>query len=141
MPKPVEPERLIATPDRRRPGRFTARLESTGEEIVSSSRQPLVDGARQLLARGFDPAAPLTMRVEGKTYDSFNPLPIGEWAKWTYVEEYDRGLRRRRWMPPAVGVEAKKPGVEAPAGTEGNPETKPLTEGGHPQPAPLGQAA
>ena len=50
-----------------------------------------MDGARELLARGFDPATPLTMRMEGKTYDSFQPLPIGKWAGWTYAErERDR---------------------------------------------------
>jgi len=71
--------RLLVAPEADSPGRFTARLESTGETIVASTRQPLADGARVLLARGFDPATPLTMRMEGKAYDSFQPLPIGQW--------------------------------------------------------------
>ena len=79
---PLAAIRLVVTPepDPEKAGRFAARLESTGEVIVASTRQPLVDGARELLARGFDPATPLTMRMEGKAYDSFQPLPIGQWA-------------------------------------------------------------
>ena len=75
---PLAAIRLVVAP--KSAGRFTARLESTGEVIVEGTRQPLVDGARALLARGFDPATPLTMRHEGKGYDSFQPLPIGKWA-------------------------------------------------------------
>jgi hypothetical protein len=49
--------------------RFLATLESTGEFVVRS-HQPLVDGARELLARGYEPTTPLTMRHEGKAYDA-----------------------------------------------------------------------
>ena len=66
-------ERLIVTPLDSKPGRFSGRLESTGEVIVDSSQQPLVDGARELLARGFDLATPLTMRHDGSSHDSFEP--------------------------------------------------------------------
>ena len=66
--------RLIASPDQKRPGSFIAYLE-TGDALVAGSRQPLMDGARELLAHSFDPAALLTMRIEGKSYDSFAPLP------------------------------------------------------------------
>ena len=78
--------RLVVAPELPAAGRFTARLESTGDLIVTGTRQPLVDGARELLARGFDPTTPLTMRMKGKAYDSFQPLPIGKWAGWTYNE-------------------------------------------------------
>jgi hypothetical protein len=72
-------QRLIVRPvgDPQKAGSFVAWLENTGDLVVRS-RQPLVDGARELLARGFDPAALLTMRHEGSTYDSFLPAPIGE---------------------------------------------------------------
>ena len=43
-------ERLIVIPHEGKPGRFSGRLESTGEVIVGSTKQPLVDGARELLA-------------------------------------------------------------------------------------------
>lgn len=128
----ASPERLIVTPeaDAEKGARFTGRLESTGESIVASSRQPLVDGARVLLARGFDPTTPLTMRMEGKTYDSFQPLPIGEWAKWSYAEGEKTPLQRQRWkpreMPIAACPEEQKSGSEPLAGTRGHPEVNSL---------------
>jgi len=125
-------ERLIVTPEpvaglrSKQALRFSARLESSGEVVVLS-HQPLVDGARELLARGFDPATPLTMRVSGIPYDSFLPLPIGEWAKWTYSESEMRPLRRRPWearpenaaeMPVAVPGEGQKSGSSVVAGIQ-----------------------
>jgi hypothetical protein len=122
-------ERLLVAPEK--PGRFTARLESTGELIANSSRQPLVDGARELLARGFDPAALLTMRQHDRPYDSFRPAPIGQWAKWTYEESESVGLKRRAWkaypetaagMPVAEGRERRKSGSEPSDDVRGHPE-------------------
>jgi hypothetical protein len=110
--------RLIASPDRKKPGAFSAYLE-TGDALVAGSRQPLVDGARELLARGFDPSTLLTMRHEGKSYDSFQPLPIGEWAKWTHAESEERSLRRGPWMPfpaPRSGQKSGSEPLEVPEG-------------------------
>ena len=56
----VKPLRLIVSPDSAS-GKFIARLEGSDVLIVEGTRQPLVDGARVLLAHDFDPAAPLTM--------------------------------------------------------------------------------
>jgi hypothetical protein len=124
LPVPLV-ERLLVEPERR-PGTFTARLERTGEVIVDNTRQPVVDAARSLIERGFDPATPLTMRVAGRAYDSFAPLPIGQWAKWTYTESEKHALKRQPWMPREVPVavdrEGQKsgfsrvPGVQCPAG-------------------------
>ena len=125
--------RLIVAPESA--GRFTARLESTGEVIVSSTRQPLVDGARVLLARDFDPATPLTMRHEGKAYDSFEPVPIGQWAGWTYEERDRDGLRSVRWMPRALHAGAQKSGSEPSVVPEGQ-ETENCFHGGPPQQQP-----
>jgi hypothetical protein len=111
---------------------FTARLESTGELIVTSTRQPLVDGARELLARGFDPATPLTMRHEGNAYDSFHPLPIGKWAGWTYEERDRDGLRCVRWIPRALHAGGQKSGSEPLVAPEGR-ETENRFHGGPPQ--------
>jgi hypothetical protein len=61
-------------------GRFDAYLDG---QLICTSRQPLLDGARELLRRGCDPAALLTTRHEGKPYDNFVPAPIGELAKLT----------------------------------------------------------
>ena len=110
-------------------GRFTARLESTGDLIVAGTRQPLVDGARELLARGFDPAVLLTMRHEGKAYDSFQPLPIGRWAGWTYKEGEKDALRRTAWMPLPADRGWQKSGSETPVAPEGR-ETENRFHGG-----------
>ena len=108
--------RLIVTPSPT-PGHFVACLETTGELIVQS-HQPLVDGARKLLAKGYDPAEPLTMRHAGKAYDSFVPQPISEWARWTYVMR-DRGpsVMAARWMPIADTAIARKQGKGRAGGT------------------------
>jgi hypothetical protein len=103
--------RLIITPDAG-PGRFVARLEGSDEPIVQGTRQPLVDGAPVLLERGLDPTTPVTMRHVGKTYDSFRPLPISEWARWTYKEPDQRPLHRTRWMPFADIRSDQKTGSE-----------------------------
>jgi hypothetical protein len=110
-------------------GRFTARLESTGDLITSGTRQPLVDGARELLARGFDPATPLTMRREGKGYDSFQPMPVGKWAGWTYEESGTKPLRRVRWMPFPTAAGTQKSGSEPLVVPEGR-ETQNRFHGG-----------
>jgi hypothetical protein len=105
--------RLVVTPDPNKPGKFTARLDGTGEVVVHSSRQPLADAARELLlARGFDPVTPLTMRHEGSPHDSFRPLPIGKWAGWTYEERERDGIRCARWMPRRLHAERQKSGSE-----------------------------
>ena len=113
--------RLVASPeaDPQKAGRFTARLESTGELIVAGTRQPLADGARQLLARGFDLAMPLTMRHEESACDSFKPLPIGWWAKWTYKEGEKDALRRTPWMPLPTDRGWQKSGSESSVVPEG----------------------
>lgn len=94
--------RLIVVPeaDPQKAGRFTVRLESTGEIIVGDTRQPLVDAARALLKR-VDPATLLTMRMHDRPYGSFEPAPIGKLAQWTYWEGEKRALQRARWMPRA----------------------------------------
>jgi len=118
-------ERLIIEADQQRPGAFTAQLES-GEIIVTGTRQPLVDGARALLAGGFDPATPLTMRHAGKGYDSFKPEPIGKWARWTYKESDRDGLQKARWMAPELHQRAEKSGPEPLPGVQPPPEYKSL---------------
>jgi hypothetical protein len=94
-----------------RPVRFIATLESTGDFVVLSD-QPLVDGARELLARGFDPFTFLTLRHAGKEHDSFLPLQLGDWAGWTYSEGTKGDLRLRHWMPRPDDREGKKQGSE-----------------------------
>lgn len=95
-PEPIEQARPT------RSLRFIATLEG-GEAVIVVSHQPLVDGARALIDRGYDPAELLTMRQHDRPHDSFKALPISQWAKWTYSEEV-KGLRQRAWIPFAVGA-------------------------------------
>jgi hypothetical protein len=48
---------------------------------------------------GADPDTLMTIRHDGKDYDSFEPRPLGELAKWTIEESDKGGLKRRRWRP------------------------------------------
>jgi hypothetical protein len=59
----------------------------------------MVDGARVLLKQGFDPEALATCRHEGKTFDSFVPRRLGDWAQDSYSEGDKRGLRLEKWRP------------------------------------------
>jgi hypothetical protein len=141
--EPMTAIRLVASPEAnpQKAGRFTARLESTGELLVANTRQPLVDGARVLLARGFDPGTPLTMRHAGSAHDSFQLMPIAEWAKWTYKEREKGGLAIDRWMPFAVPRSGQKSGSEPLAGPDGQEQENRFhggpAPGGQPQPATL----
>jgi hypothetical protein len=94
---------------------FFAVLESTGELVVVSHK-PLVDGARELIARGFDPATPLTMRHAGNAHDSFTPMSIGHWAKWTYTEPDKGTFRMIPWRPRPDVAEGQKSGSEPEGG-------------------------
>ncbi len=67
-----------------------------GHYIVTS-REPLLDGARELLRRGHDPATLLTTRHACKAFDSFEPLPIGKLAGLMIGEGDKRGLSLRKW--------------------------------------------
>jgi hypothetical protein len=90
--------RLILTPSKR-PERYNARREDTGEFVIRS-HQPLYDGARELLKRGILSDTLLTIRHAGSGHDSFLPKPIEEWAKWTIWEgRRGSGLKRARWTP------------------------------------------
>lgn len=104
--------RLILRPTRD-DGRFTAHL--AGEHIVTSD-QPVVDGARELLRRGYNPATPLTACHDGSAHDAFKPLSIGEWARWTYSDTNRDGLRRQAWRPRPSAEGSDSPTGEAKSG-------------------------
>jgi len=74
--------RLIVEPLARAPGRFRGWLEESGEEIVRSASNPLVEASQRLLQRGFDPAGLITMRMANRSYDSFCPASVEVWAKY-----------------------------------------------------------
>ena len=76
--------------------RFDAHLDG---EHICTSREPLFAGARELLARGYDPSTLMTTRHDGKTFDSFKPAPIGKLAKLMIMESSRDGLRLVKWKP------------------------------------------
>jgi hypothetical protein len=76
--------------------RFDAYLDG---ELILVSRQPLYDGARELLRRGYRSGTLLTLRHAGKDYDSFAPLEISYLAGWSISESDRGGLKRIRWQP------------------------------------------
>jgi hypothetical protein len=121
-------ERLIVIALPSKPGRFSAHLESTGAPVVTNSKQPLVDGARELLAAGFDPGMLLTMRHERSAYDSFRPLPIGRWAGWAYEEGERTTLRQAHWMPFPARAGTQKSTSELSGVPKTTPEQKRLYE-------------
>ena len=69
------------------------------DELFCISRQPRLDGARELLRRGYGPDVLMTTRAHDRSYDSWRPAPLGELAKWTVAEMSGRGLRRMSWRP------------------------------------------
>jgi hypothetical protein len=99
-------EQLLVEPDCRKPGSFTGRLQRTAEIVVRGTRQPLVDAARELLRRGHDPAALLTMRHVSQTHDSVAPLQVSHWAKVTFTEGETTPLRRQAWKPRQMPIAA-----------------------------------
>jgi hypothetical protein len=99
-------ERLIIHPAAT-PGRFIVILEKDGTTVTVSD-QPLADGARVLLLRGFSPETMITMSHAGSGRDSFEPLSIGEWATVTYSERKKGTVARERWMPFPTPGEAQK---------------------------------
>jgi hypothetical protein len=98
------PLRLTLCPNGRH-GLFDAYL---GADLICTSHQPLLDGARALLALGYSADRTMTTRHEGKGYDSVIPQPIGEFAKLTVVEEA-AGLRIRRWRTRPLDACAARP--------------------------------
>lgn len=72
---------------------------SDGTMLPRSSRQPRLDGARQMLKDGWSPETLITTRHQANDYPNWKPAPIGELAEWTIGESDKCGLSRRRWKP------------------------------------------
>ena len=113
-------------------GKFSAHLLD-GRKLLSSSRQPLLDAARVLLAQGIPPETPLAMQHKGSATIAMTST-VGEAAKLT-VEEEPGGPRFRKWRPfPAS--RSVRTGDESDEGLVDSPQ--PLTV---PQNAPVSQPA
>jgi hypothetical protein len=66
-----------------RAGRFLAYV---ADDLIVTSRQPFLDGARALLARGYDPATPYNMRHADSDALSFVATTIGHAAGLSVVD-------------------------------------------------------
>jgi hypothetical protein len=76
-------------------GLFNGRV---GHEVIVRSRQPFLDGARVLLARGYDPATPYNMRHARSRDPSFVTTTIGRAAGLRAVDD-GSGMRLRKFVP------------------------------------------
>ena len=89
---------VIAETSQRR-GKFSAHLPD-GRELLSSSRQPLLDAARVLLAEGIPPETPIAMQHKGSATIALSST-VGEAAKLT-VKERPNGPKFSKWEPFSV---------------------------------------
>jgi hypothetical protein len=71
--------------------RFDAFLDG---EVITTSRQPVFDGARALIERGHDPEELMCADQNGHLVFK---AAIGENARWTVEESDNGGLRKRAW--------------------------------------------
>ncbi|MGH6895770.1 MAG: hypothetical protein ACREJ5_04385 [Geminicoccaceae bacterium] len=100
---------LTLTPRIERGGYHLDRFDAyLGDDLIVASRQPL--------SRGHDPAEMMTVRHARHNFDSFEPRPIGELARWTIEESSRSGLQRRTWRPPEErSGAARRAGCQSPA--------------------------
>lgn len=87
---------ITVTPAVNRPGRFEARLD---DELLCTSRQPLLDSARILAGRGVDPSTTLAMRHAGDDFDSLTAT-IGVAARLTVEDGRWKAFSRAVAEPP-----------------------------------------
>ena len=81
-------------------GRFETRL---GDRVIlKSSRQPLLDAARVLLAEGMAPDTRIAMRHAGANHDALSST-VGKAAGRMVLETPAVGPRFARWKPSAFG--------------------------------------
>jgi hypothetical protein len=100
---------ITVTPDRR-PGRYRAYV-GTEQELLCVSRQPFLDGARKLLARGHDRRTMLVMRWAGAKEWALRG-PLGAAAKLT-VDEHNGTFAKwkplsRSAVPPKIAKSAEE---------------------------------
>ena len=74
-------------------GRFVATL--AGRQLCTS-REPLLDASRVLLAEGVAPETPIAARHAGTGFDAMTST-VGAAAKWTVRENETEGPRFVRW--------------------------------------------
>jgi hypothetical protein len=86
---------VLVTKPSGKAGRY---LGYVGDKLIVTSRQPFLDGARSLLARGYDPATPYNMRHANSVASSFVTTTIGHAAGLSVVDAA-HGTRFRKFVP------------------------------------------
>jgi hypothetical protein len=86
--------------------RFDAFLDG---EVITTSRQPVFDGARALIERGHHPEELMCADQNGHLVFI---ATIGENARWTIEESDKAGLRKRPWreLPVQIAVSSRAVG-------------------------------
>ena len=96
----MRPLLIVIEETSERRGRFSAHL-GDGRKLLSSSRQPLLDAARVLLAEDTPPETPIAMQHKGSATIAMTST-VGQAAELT-VKEKPNGPKFRKWEPfPAV---------------------------------------
>jgi hypothetical protein len=90
---------ITVAPIPTRPGYYTARCDG---RLLCRSRQPFLDGARELLAAGQSATAVIAMKHGGSRVEALRST-IGAAAALTVSEEENRPPRFKRWKPRYVG--------------------------------------
>jgi hypothetical protein len=103
------------------PGKFRPLLD--GVAITRPTRQPLLDGARALVALGYPAEAVVTARHAGSAVVAMRST-VGGAARWAVEERDQGGLRKCLW----------KPFQNAVSSDGGSPETTAEAEANHPAP-------
>jgi hypothetical protein len=86
-------------------------LGHVGDEFIVRSRQPFLDGARALLARGYDPATPYNMRHANTDTLSFVATTIGQTAGLSVSDT--RTPRFQKFVPFKGPIEQEDEAAEA----------------------------
>jgi hypothetical protein len=79
-------------------GREWWRVErADGTLVKARSKQPLLDGARALIAVGENPETLVTMRHAGSEVDSFEPISLAQAARLTVREDDVVSAKFKKW--------------------------------------------
>ena len=90
---------VTVAPITSRPGYYTARADG---RLLCRSRQPFLDGARELLASGYSADTVIIMKHVGSDVETVRST-IGGAARLTVSEEENRPPRFKRWKPRYMG--------------------------------------
>jgi hypothetical protein len=96
------PTTITIAPIESRPGYYTARCDG---RLLCRSRQPFLDGARELLASGYPADTVIVMRSPASDADRLRST-IGTAARLTVTDNRYGVPQFRRWAAPAGDVAA-----------------------------------